>query len=248
MGYDYALVEAKDTAWESFPGLRDHTDLAIILAIKFQNLTTEIHSGGSYAAAKEHGKGDVAQIAADNRAWKTTILRDFARPFAYLNFGNADLAPITDLDVPEPPREDYASNAELFQKFGTALEVMARAGIKFKDVEALRAFAQCQFGLNKLPDFDIQDPPTTTTANAAMVTAQASQSTADASHKVADAGTKKTDADIASQGKQDNRADKADDRAGEKHKADLASQKADDAKSDDKADDAKSDDKPKPAP
>ena len=173
-GYDYKLVEAADAAWESFPGLRDHCDLAIVLAIKFQNLTTEIKSGGSYAAAREHGKGDVAQIAADNRAWKTTIHRDFARPFAFVNFGDADLAPITDLDVPEPPREDYATNAELFSKFGSALEVMARGGVQFKDPEKLRAFAQCQFGLTDIPDFDIHPPPTTTTANAAMITAQAS--------------------------------------------------------------------------
>ena len=40
-GYDYSLVEAKDTAWESFPGLIDRCDMAIVLALLFQNLTTE---------------------------------------------------------------------------------------------------------------------------------------------------------------------------------------------------------------
>ena len=158
LGYDFDLCEAGDTAWESFPGLRDHCDLAIVLAIKFQNLTTEITSGGSYAAAKEHGKGDVAQVAADNRAWRATIRRDFARPFAFLNFGDADLAPITDWDVPQPPREDYTANADMFQKIGTAIEVMRRGGVEFEDVNELRSFMSRMFGLQDVPKFKITEP------------------------------------------------------------------------------------------
>lgn len=179
-GYGYELVEAGDTAWEAFPGLRDHCDLAIVLAIKFQNLTTEIKSGGSYAAAKEHGKGDVAQIAADNRAWKTTLRRDFARPFAYLNFGDADLAPITDLDVPEPPREDYAQNATAFQQFAASVASLAQAGITFDDPEKLSRFAQSQFGVRMTETtYSIGKPPADKTADAAHITATAAKTTAE---------------------------------------------------------------------
>lgn len=186
IGYGYELVEATATAWEAFPGLRDHCDLAIVLAIKFQNLTTEITSGGSYAAAKEHGKGDVMQVAADNRAWMRTLRHDFARPFAYLNFGDADLAPITRWDVPEPPREDHASNAEAFAKFGTTMQALATSGLKFDDPSELRTFAEKMLGLRSLPKFSISPTPAATTANAAM-------STAEATHKTADAAVKKAE-------------------------------------------------------
>ena len=179
IGYDYELVEATASAWEAFPGLRDHCDLSIVLAIKFQNLTTEITSGGSYAAAREHGKGDVAQIAADNRAWMRTIRHDFARPFAYLNFGDADLAPITRWDVPTPPREDYAGNADSFVKLASAVAQMAAAGFKFTNVEDFERFARSQLGVRLPTSFSIGDPPAAVTAQAASVSADASRTTAE---------------------------------------------------------------------
>ena len=184
IGYGYELVEAEATAWESFPGLRDHCDLAIVLAIKFQNLTTEITSGGSYAAAKQHGNTDVMQVAADNRAWMRTLRHDFARPFAFLNFGDADLAPITRWDVPDPPREDYAANADAFAKFGATMQALATSGLRFTDPEEVRRFATRQMGLKMLPAFSIGSPPADKTADAAV-------STAAATHKTADAAVKK---------------------------------------------------------
>lgn len=184
IGYGYKLVEATATAWESFPGLRDGCDLDIILAIKFQNLTTEITTGGSYAAAKEHGKGDVSQVAADNRAWMRTLRHDFARPFSYLNFGDADLAPITRWDVPDPPRDDYAGNGEAFSKFGATMQALATSGVKFDDPNELRRFVRRSMGLREMPAFSFASPPADKTADAAV-------STAAATHKTADAAVKK---------------------------------------------------------
>ena len=186
IGYGYRLVEATATAWESFPGLRDGCDLDIILAIKFQNLTTEITSGGSYAAAKEHGKGDVAQVAADNRAWMRTLKHDFARPFAYLNFGDADLAPTTRWDVPDPPRDDYAANADAFSKFAASMQALGTSGLRFKDPNDVRRFAKRSMGIRDLPEFSIASPPADKTADAAL-------STAEATHKTADAAVKKAE-------------------------------------------------------
>jgi hypothetical protein len=192
-GYDYELREATDAAWESFPGLRDHCDLAIVLAIKFQNLTTEITSGGSYAAAREHGKVDVAQIAADNRAWKRTIYRDFARPFAFVNFGNADLAPWTDLDVPEPPREDYSANADSLSKFAQALQAMSAAGVTFSNADDCVEFAARSLGLKLPKTISIGEPPAAINAKAADKTAEASHKTGDAALMQADTAKKKAD-------------------------------------------------------
>ena len=154
-GYEYCLVEATDQAWEVFPGLIDRCDMSIVLAILMQNLTTEV-KGGSYAATSAHMDIRQSGIQGDNTAWKNTIYNQIARPFAFFNFGDADLAPWTWWDV--SPREDYASNAAQFMQFGTAIEVLRRGGVEFSDPQAVRKFAADKFGLDELPEFSITDP------------------------------------------------------------------------------------------
>jgi phage gp29-like protein len=153
--YGYSLVEATDTSWEAFPGLRDHCDMAIVLALLFQNLTTEV-KGGSLAATSSHMDVRDSGIQDDNTAWKNTLHGQVARPFAFFNFGDPELAPWTEWDVAS--KSQYEANAQQFQKFGTAIEVLRRGGIKFKNVEELRSFASSRFGLDGLPDFDVVDP------------------------------------------------------------------------------------------
>jgi hypothetical protein len=153
--YGFKLVEASDAAWEVFPGLEDRCDMAIVLAILFCNLTTEV-KGGSFAATSAHMDIRESGIQFDGTAWANTIYTQLARPFAYLNFGDANLAPWSRWDV--KPRQNYEYKAKQFQQFGTAVEVLARGGVKFKDVEQLRTFAAKNFGLDGLPDFEIKDP------------------------------------------------------------------------------------------
>jgi phage gp29-like protein len=154
-GYGYELVEATSTAWEAFPGLRDHCDMAIVLALLFQNLTTEV-KGGSFAATKAHMDVRQQAIAQDNASWKTTFHRDFARPFSFLNFGDADLAPWVWFDT--TPREDYEANAKQFSEFGKAIQLLRHAGIEFTDAEQVRDFARKRFNLAELPDFKFVAP------------------------------------------------------------------------------------------
>jgi hypothetical protein len=153
--YDLELLEAKDTAWEAFPGLRDHCDMAIVLSLLFQNLTTEV-KGGSFAATTAHMDIRSGGIQYDNAAWRWTIRQQIARPFAWLNYGDPELAPITDWDV--TPREEYEHNAKQFQEFGKAVATLSQGGIKFNDTEELRVFCREKFGLDGLPDFTISDP------------------------------------------------------------------------------------------
>jgi hypothetical protein len=153
--YGFSLVEAKDPAWEVFSALISQCDMAIILAIMFQNLTTEV-TQGSFAATQAHM--DIRQngIQADNAAWKYTLYNQVARPFALFNFGDADLAPMTEWDV--TPREYLETNAKQFQAAMTALEVGRRGGIEFRDPEEVRTFFARYFGLQGLPDFKITEP------------------------------------------------------------------------------------------
>lgn len=154
--YGVSLVEARDNAWEGFAGLIDGCDMAIVLALLFQNLTTEV-KGGSFAATTAHMDIRDSGIQDDNAAWRSTLYSQVARPFALFNFGDPDLAPITEWDVAS--RSQYEANAKQFSEIGKAIAQMSRGGIKFTDVEEVRRWAAKRFGLDGMPDFTIQDPP-----------------------------------------------------------------------------------------
>jgi hypothetical protein len=158
-GYNYRLVEATSQAWKVHPAQIDRCDMAIILAILMVNLTTQIDEAGSYAAAESHAEKEMGGTQFDAHAWRNTWYTQLARPFAYLNFGDADLAPDTWLDVPDPRKEGrQAATAETFQKFGAAVEVARRAGLEFADADELRHWAASRLGLDDLPKFRLVDP------------------------------------------------------------------------------------------
>lgn len=158
-GYDLDLLEALSTMWQIFPGLIDRCDMAIVLALLFQNLTTEV-KGGAYSATESHM--DIRQngIEADNLGWKSTIHDQIARPFAYFNGGDADLAPWTYWDV--TPKEDYASNAARFYSFGQAIQILRQGGAAFEESDEgaaeMRKFARQTFGLRLPKTFKVTEP------------------------------------------------------------------------------------------
>jgi phage gp29-like protein len=154
-GYDYKLVEAQSSAWEVHPAQIDRCDMAIVLALLSQNLTTQVE-GGSYGAAKVQSeiKNQGAQL--DNQSWKNTLYSQLARAFAYLNFGDANLAPWTWYDV--VGADEYSNNAKQGVQFGTMIEVLRRGGVRFKDAQDVRRWAAERFGLEGMPDFDFVDP------------------------------------------------------------------------------------------
>jgi hypothetical protein len=155
LGYDYKLVEAQSQAWEVHPSQIDRCDMAIVLALLMTSQTTEVDGGTLYGAKVAMDvKSQGSQL--DNQTWKTTIYNQVARPFAYLNFGDANLAPWTWWDV--VGREEYQNNAKQFQQVGTAIEVLRRGGIQFDDEEEVRAWCKERFGLEGMPRFSFKDP------------------------------------------------------------------------------------------
>lgn len=156
-GYDYALKEATSQAWQVHPAQIDRCDMAIVLAILMQNLTTQV-DGGSYGAAKVHMDVKSQGDDLDNQILKGVIYRDVARPFAYLNHGDANLAPMTWYDV--TPIARYESNAKQLVQLGSALSSLRQAGIEFKDPAEVRRWVADRFGLDGLPDFKITEPVT----------------------------------------------------------------------------------------
>lgn len=97
--WDVRLLEAKDEAWDCFPGLIDNCDMAIQLAIRGTNLTSQIQ-GGSYAAAQVHSDEDTSYADADSRKLCAAAER-LMRLFCAYNFGDAELCPGLRLEAPD---------------------------------------------------------------------------------------------------------------------------------------------------
>lgn len=133
-GYDVDYLEPGSTTWEVFGDAIRLCDADITLALLGQNLTTEVKEG-SFAAARVHGDVRQAFIEFDNRAMSQTIYSQIARPFAALNFGDADLAPWTSRDI--MPYEDNATLAQTFSSFAAAVLALRNAGVKLEDPAAL---------------------------------------------------------------------------------------------------------------
>ena len=147
--YNLELLEATDTAWESFPGLIDRSDMSIVLAILFQNLTTEV-KGGSFGATTAHM--DILQRGAErDDTAMTTTYRQITRPFSAINYGDPDLAPTVRRDMKSSAvHKENATLASLLGQFVTSLRT---AGIRQKKV---RAFIKT-FGLDIGP-YEHVDP------------------------------------------------------------------------------------------
>lgn len=126
-GFDLEMVEARDRGFETFGALGSRADMAIVLTILWQNLTSEV-SGGSYAAAAVHE--GVAQTASryDNGTLAPMLYEQGARVFAAWNFGRPEIAPKREWVIEKPA--DHLASAQAFQAFSTALAQMATAGVK----------------------------------------------------------------------------------------------------------------------
>lgn len=133
-GYDVDYLEPTSATWECFGESIRLCDADITLALLGQNLTTEVKEG-SFAAARVHGDVRQAFIEFDNRALAQTIYTQIARPFALLNYGDADLAPWTSRDI--MPYEDNASLAQTFSSFAAAVLALRNAGVELEDPAAL---------------------------------------------------------------------------------------------------------------
>lgn len=126
-GFDVTMLEARDRAWESFNALASRADMAIVLTVLWQNLTSEV-TGGSYAAAQVHE--GVAQTASryDNGTFAPWIHEQAARVFAAWNFGRPELAPKREWIIEKP--SDHLASAQAFQAFASALAQLSTAGVQ----------------------------------------------------------------------------------------------------------------------
>ncbi len=122
--FDVQLLEAKDRAWEAFPGLIHQAERSITLAIRGTNLTTEL-DGGSFAAADVHRDEDSDYSISDRRKLASAIKAQLLRPFCLYNYGDADVAPSLQLVSPE---SDQQTEADVLVKASTAFGALEGRG------------------------------------------------------------------------------------------------------------------------
>lgn len=142
--YDVDVLEASDQSWQAFPGLIDRCDMSIVLALLYQNLTTEVKEG-SFAAARVHGDVRQAALASDNSGFLASIRFNLARPFAAFNYGDPNLAPWTCWDV--EPVEDRKAAADVFSVFCGGLKALKESGWEFVNAEQIKSLAWSMCGI-----------------------------------------------------------------------------------------------------
>lgn len=148
--YDLRYLEPQDDTWQCFKALVDQCNDEITLALLGQNLTTQVKEG-SFAAARVHADVRQAILEADARALARTLYVQLLRPFAAINFGDADLAPTVHWNVSPP--EDHKTNALTFMAYSQAVNYMRIGGYKVKDPVALAR----RYGI-KLGEIEHVDP------------------------------------------------------------------------------------------
>jgi hypothetical protein len=132
--YGLEMLEASDGSWQGFDGIIQRCEMSIVLALLGQNLTTEVKEG-SFAAARVHSDVRQSFLQADARVLSQTIYTQIARPFAEINFGNADLAPTSEWDV--TPSEDRKEAAMTLMNLAMALNSLRLAGWTFEDLDRI---------------------------------------------------------------------------------------------------------------
>lgn len=125
-GYDIALLEARDRAHDTFGKTIEAVDRSIILAIKSQNLTTEV-AEGSFAAARQHGGTEQVTLEFDCRTFSYDLYEQVSRPFALFNYGDAERAARTTWEV--EPIEDRNAEAATILAASNALTALKASGV-----------------------------------------------------------------------------------------------------------------------
>ena len=152
--YDLRYLEPADENWQAFKALIEQCNDEITLALLGQNLTSQVKEG-SLAAARVHADVRQSILESDARALAKTIYNQISRPFAALNFGDADLAPRVEWDI--RPQEDMEQKARTFGAFSAALFQLRQAGLTVQDADRFaRRFGLGGLNLKEVPPVQIE--------------------------------------------------------------------------------------------
>jgi len=124
-----SFVEPKDTSWESFQRFIEAVSTSIAIVLLGQNLTTEIGSKGSNAAAQAHNNVRLDVIGGTIHPFARDVVRQVIREYCIIN-----IAGFTDDELPEflfsvKPPEDQKLKADTCAQYGVGLPPLVQAGI-----------------------------------------------------------------------------------------------------------------------
>ncbi|MEM9696501.1 MAG: DUF935 family protein [Myxococcota bacterium] len=128
--YTARLVESSASTSDLFAAQIDVANTAITIAIRGQNLATEVQ-GGSFAAAQVHQDVDTRRLEQDAGALSSCLVEQQLLPYVALNFGAGRLVPIPTWDTSPPEDEQarasvlstVAAGAERFRALGAPLDL-----------------------------------------------------------------------------------------------------------------------------
>jgi phage gp29-like protein len=152
--YDVELVESKSDSHEVFAAEIQHLDSAIAIVILGQSESTEGKAG--LGAQEKPGDTVRRDIMRFDAACVAAIARSILRPWAEVNFGDADLAPQLVVEV-DPP-EDASQKAQAWSFLGDAVMKLEKYGVDVQvmleesgapmlpqaEIDALKAEQQAQ--------------------------------------------------------------------------------------------------------
>lgn len=157
-GYDLKLVSvgASEGGVEVFENQIQWADRAIAVVLAGQIVTTEGTPGFNTGSIHETIKADMIGFTAKSAA--ETLHEQSLRPWAGLNYGNADAAPSPQWDTALP--EDQAKKVETYDKLGLAIgkldDVLATSGVR---VDALKLAESYGLPVVALPETSGSDKP-----------------------------------------------------------------------------------------
>ena len=126
-GFDLELLEAESDGHLVFKDLLAEANSCIAINLLGQNLTTEV-KGGAYAAAQVHENIRASVLRSDAQNLGLCLQSQLLRPWARVNYGDEELAPLPTWAT-DPP-EDKASLGTAMKNIGDGLTALRNAGAK----------------------------------------------------------------------------------------------------------------------
>jgi phage gp29-like protein len=126
-GYDLKILQAAASTWSIYSAQIKLANMAFEISIKGQNLTTEIDSGGSRAAAEVHERVEDRVIINLLKRTQDVIRRQILVWWAEFNFGNRRAAPYIEFKA---ENEDLTKKAQRFDKVAGAVKKLWQGGHK----------------------------------------------------------------------------------------------------------------------
>ncbi len=129
-GYGFDIKATDMAAAQSFQALIERCYLDITIALLGQNLTTQVKSGGSYAAASVHQGVLLDRIKADVAGLSTACREQILKPWGRLNVSGwkDELAPWPRWDATPPT--DLQTKAQALLTLGQAMVGLGPAGLR----------------------------------------------------------------------------------------------------------------------